>query len=138
MQNLISYDKRGSYCSFSSHTFAQETANTLSEVLKSVFNGTMEINVYTPPYDSSTTPDGFIRICFWNDQKDYKQIGIGFGQSEIEKEFRTQFNREQWLKYPDDPHTSGIFASNFDEAWRIVCILGEILKVKEVRLSYGN
>lgn len=98
----------------------------------------MEINVYTPPYDPNVTPDGFIRVCFVNAEKEHKQIGIGFCQSEIEKQYRSEFNREHWLLYPDDPHSSAVLTSCFDEAWRIVCLLGASLSIKEIRLSYGN
>jgi hypothetical protein len=48
-------------------------------------------------------------------------------------------NKEsRWRTDPSNPLYSGVYAANFDEAWRIVCLLGLMLYVTGVQLGYGD
>lgn len=138
MQSAIKYLETGSHCPFSSVEFAQKTAGEVVSALGIYQASRMNINVYTPPYEETDFPDGFLRLLFFNDNLPWAQIGVEFGQTdETDTVVRFGFDRVAWEKDPDDPHSGGINAVNFDEAWRIVCLIGKSLQITEVSISYG-
>ena len=50
---------------------------------------------------------------------------------------RAGFDATASLRDPHNPHASGIYAVNFDEAWRIVCLVAHYLEAHSLTLSYG-
>lgn len=50
-QDLIHYNRRGSYCPLSEHSFAASVAADIYDAAKDYLGCTLEIECYTPPYD---------------------------------------------------------------------------------------
>lgn len=139
MNKNVTYLREGTHCPFSSMEFARQTTIGITEALGNYRDSHMNINVYTPPYAEGEYPDGFLRLLFYKETEEVPaQVGIEFGQTDDDNNvIRFGFDRHEWEKFPDDPHSGGINAVNFDEAWRIVCLLGKELKVRSISLSYG-
>lgn len=132
------YKGVGSYCPLSSHNFADAVTGRLAGVADKYEEGIMDVSGYTPPYDEGCFPGGFLLITLTKESLPPVRFGIEFGQTdEAGKLVRSKFDAEAWTKEPEDPHAAGIQAANFDEAWRIVCMLGNYLRPQRVTLSYG-
>lgn len=138
------YNSRGSYCPLSDHNFAASTAADICDAVKNYYACALEIECYTPPYDPPLSQDsaragGFIVIHFHSDSLPHACVGIEFGRLDKEdKPLRATMDAEEWRVDPSNPLYAGVYAANFDEAWRIVCLLGLMLDASGVRLSYGD
>jgi hypothetical protein len=139
-ENNVSYPYYGvgSYCPQSSDKFANAVAGQILRLVSEYKGGVMDVGGYTPPYNEGDFPDGFLVITLMLEGAPEVKIGIVFGQCDVDsKPAREGFDAHAWLKAPLDPHSGGIYAINFDEAWRIVCIVGMCLSLQKVTLSYG-
>lgn len=138
LYELSDYDRHGSYCPLSDHDFAESVAIDIAETLVAYSGGVFDIGGYTPPYREGHYPAGFIAITFLADGLPEHVVGIEFGRrDERGRLLRLGFNVTASLRDPHNPHSAGIYAVNFDEAWRIVCLTARHLEVSRVMLSYG-
>lgn len=140
----VHYNRRGSYCPLSNHNFAESVAADICDAAHQYSGCTLEVDCYTPPYDPPLSPEsartgGFLVLNLLSDTLPDACIGIEFGRLDKEgKLLRETMDAEEWRTDPANPLYAGIYTANFDEAWRIVCILGLMLDVASVRLSYGD
>jgi hypothetical protein len=140
----IRYNRRGSYCPLSDHNFAESVASDIYGVTKDYYGCTLEVECYTPPYDPPLSQEsarcgGFLVLHLCADPLPRICVGIEFGRLDKEdKPLRATIDVEEWRTDPENPLYSGVYAANFDEAWRIVCLFGLMMDVKNVRLSYGD
>src|ERR1041385_1610370 len=135
---LSHYNRRGSYCPLSDHNFAESVAIGIAEALDAYRGGTLDVGGYTPPYNEGHYPAGFIAITFLADGLPERVVGVVFGQkAERGRLLRAGFDATASLRDPHNPHASGIYAVNFDEAWRIVCLVAHYLEAHSLTLSYG-
>lgn len=132
--------RRGAtYCPKSNHNFADHMVTLLVEVLKDYEGCIMNIGGYTPPYKPGTYPEGFLDISLYTHDLPEVAIGIVFGEKNPEGyPVRREFESEAWQRERHNPLLTNLTAINFDEAWRIVCLLGHRLKVQSLTLSYGT
>lgn len=138
MLSKIIYREEGTHCPYTSFEFANQTAEEIVAALSEYREAAMQINVYTPPYAEDDFPDGFIRLIFFKENLKTAQIGLEFGQTdENDLVAHYEFDRRAWENTPDDPHSSGINAVKFDEAWRIICLVARDLKILHISISYG-
>lgn len=144
LQDLIHYNRRGSYCPLSEHSFAASVAADIYDAAKEYLGCTLEVECYTPPYDpplktESARSGGFLVLNLHAETLPYACIGIEFGRLDEEgKPLRETIDVKEWREDPANPLYAGVYAANFDEAWRIVCLFGLMLDVSRVRLSYGD
>jgi hypothetical protein len=139
-ENNVNYPHRGlgSYCPLSSHNFADSVAGQLVGVLEGYDGGAMNVGGYTPPYEDGCFPAGFLVITVSREGMPLVSFGIEFGRTdERGKVVREKFDAKAWVREPNNPHASGICVVNFDEAWRIVCIVGQYLETEKITLGYG-
>jgi hypothetical protein len=99
----------------------------------------MRIDAATPPYDDQViVPAGHIELTMFSADGDEYAIGIVFGAEDEEgRVLRQPFDPEEWSSNPNCPWSSGLFAFNFDEAWRIVVLLAESMKISSLEICYG-
>lgn len=141
MRDTVAYTKHGSYSAESNHNFAETVALNLVKALKDDFeNEFLDIGAYTPPYDedeieNAVSPEILV-LAFTNKHEQDVLIGINFGVDNTDL-VRNEFEKSEWENAPQDPHSSGIIAANFDEAWRIICLTAAFLKIKRITISYG-
>jgi hypothetical protein len=65
-------------------------------------------------------------------------ISIEFGRNDSDGHaLRAEFNADLWKTAPDNPLYAGIYAANFDEAWRIVCLITRLIEAQKLSLRYG-
>jgi hypothetical protein len=137
-ENIVAYRGVSSYCPISSHNFANAVAEQVVTVIEEYKGGCLNVRGYTPPYDEGCFPAGFLMLILKQEDLPAICIGIEFGQRDEDGNLaRQSFDVNGWLEDRSDPHTSGIYAINFDEAWRIVCILGSRLELQKISLSYS-
>jgi hypothetical protein len=137
-ENTVTYHGVGSYCPTSSHDFAEEVAEQITTAVGEYKGGCLEVRGYTPPYDEGGFPAGFLLLILRQEGLPYVCIGIGFGQHDVEGQLARQgLDASGWSEDRTDPHGSSIYAINFDEAWRIVCLAGSRLELQQISLSYG-
>jgi hypothetical protein len=140
-ESNISYPHHGvgSYCPHSSHIFAVEIAGQVVRAVEGYVGGVMEVRAYTPPYDEGCFPAGFLVLTLMREGRPPVRFGIEFGQRDEGGGYvREGFDVDAWSEEPCDPHAGGIYAVNFDEAWRIVCLVGSSLRPGRVTLNYGS
>jgi hypothetical protein len=143
-QEPIHYNRRGSYCPLSDHAFAESVAADIYEATKDYYGCTLEVECYTPPYDPPLSTDaarggGFLVLHLSSHSLPHASVGIEFGRLDAgSRLLRETIDVTEWRTDPANPLYAGVYAANFDEAWRIVCLLGLMLKVAEVRLGYGD
>lgn len=138
LRELTHYNRRGSYCQLSDHDFAELVAASIAEALSAYRGATLDVGGYTPPYNEGYFPAGFIALSFLAEGLDEHVVGIEFGQRDESGDLlREGFNPAASLRDQHNPHSAGIYAVNFDEAWRIVCLVARRLRVSRVTLSYG-
>lgn len=136
--NVVNYARNGSHCPLSSHAFAGSVAAGISAAVEAYKGATLDVGAYTPPYDAGFTPGGFLTLTFLSGDLPEACVGIEFGQKdEAGQPLREDFNLEGWHADQRNPHAAGIYAINFDEAWRIVCIVATYIEAQRVTLSYG-
>lgn len=99
----------------------------------------MRLDAGTPPYDEhAKIPAGHIEMTVLAVDGDEYAIGIVFGAEDgAGRVLRQPFDPEGWASNPGCSWSSGLAAFNFDEAWRIVVLLAEILQVSHLEISYG-
>lgn len=139
-ENNVNYPHRGvgSYGPLSSHNFANSVAGQLVDLLEEYEGGAMDVGGYTHPSSEGCFPAGFLVVSVSRDDMPLVSFGIEFGQTdESGKLVREKFDAEAWLRESNNAHAGGICAVNFDEAWRIVCIVGQYLETEKITLSYG-
>ena len=138
LQEPSYYNPRGSYCLLSDHNFAESVAAGIAEALNAYMGGTLNVGGFTPPYNEGHYPAGFISIAFLVAGLPEHVVGIEFGQKDEEgRPLRAGFKAVASLRDPHNPHASGVYAINFDEAWRIVCLVARYVKAHNITLSYG-
>jgi hypothetical protein len=134
----VNYQAIGSYCPVSSPLFAEAVLSRVIEHLEAYKGGNFDVGGYTPPYDEDSYPAGFLALTLTKGDLPLVRIGIEFGRLDVDGELvREAFDPERWLEEPFNPHEAGIYAANFDEAWRVVCLLGSHLIPTAITLSYG-
>jgi hypothetical protein len=134
----FAYYSRGTYCTRSSNTFAEETAAAITAVVEKWQPTEMAVRGYTPPYEPEEFPQGYLELVFLREEGVERSIGIEFGQTDENGQFqRVAFETDEWLAEPENPLSSAITAINFDEAWRIVCLVGRYLRIRDVSFGYG-
>lgn len=139
MNSAVSYLPESMQEPAESYVFARKTTDEILEAVGDYRGGRMDINVYMPRYILGSPEGGFIRLSFQKEDAEPALIGVSFGETAGENEVvRFGFDRESWEKYPNEPHSGGINAFNFDEAWRIICLLGTDLVIQQVTISYGK
>jgi hypothetical protein len=137
-ENPVSYQGIGSYCPVSSHDFAEAVAEQILTALEGYKGGCLEVRGYTPPYDEGCFPAGFLMLILRQEKMPAVCIGVEFGQRDVDDNLaRQEFDADAWSRDRSDPHASGVHVINFDEAWRVVCIVGSRLELRKVSLSYG-
>lgn len=140
----IRYNHRGSSCPLSEHDFAESVAADIYDVVKDYFGCALEVECYTPPYDPPLSQEaahsgGFIILHLRSETLAHACIGIEFGRLDKENNpLRATMDADEWRTDPANPLSAGVYAANFDEAWRIVCLFGLMMDVAGVRLSYGD
>lgn len=140
----IRYNRRGSDCPLSDHDFAESTAADICDATKDYAGCTLEIECYTPPYNPALSQEsarcgGFLVVNLLSESLPYACVGIEFGRlDKDDKPLRATMDAEEWRTDPANPLYAGVYAANFDEAWRIVCLLGLMLHATGVRLAYGD
>lgn len=140
LRHLISYFRAGTYCPQSDHTFAEHNARAIAAAIARCRPTTLCVGGYTPPYEAGEFPQGFLTLDFWRnyDSKEWCSLGIEFGQTDAQGQpVRYPFDPIAWAESPNDPTAGMITALNFDEAWRIVCLVGKYTRVQTISLAYG-
>ncbi len=143
--NLFHYDKSGSYCPLSSHDFAECVAADVCEAANAAAGGTLEIEVYTPPYQKEKLENfyrsgGTLILHFTSSDTDGQELAVGveFGRADNDgNTIRRKFKINDWKK-SEYPFDSGIYLANFDEAFRMITIVGARLRLRAVKLNYGG
>jgi hypothetical protein len=96
---------------------------------------------YTPPMKGiGPMPHGYIEICLEpsDDPNVEWAIGIFFGMQQSSGVFlRTDFDVENWAKHKTDPSGGDLYVGSFDEAWRVICLLGQKLRTPAITIGYG-
>lgn len=141
MNSVIKYSEEKPQQPDPAYDFVHQTTGELLEVLGDYQGSSMNINAYTPNYVLGKPSGGFIRVLFEkeNVEPQRKRIGFAFGETDGDGDtYRLGFDREAWHQYPDDWRSAGITAQTFDEAWRIICLLGSKLNVERISISYGS
>jgi hypothetical protein len=139
----VHYNRRGSYCPLSDHHFAESTAADVAEATAHYRGCVLVIGCYTPPYNPPLATEaacggGFLTLDLLAADRPPACVGIEFGRADTQGAVvRAGFDRAEWQTDPSNPLYAGIYAANFDEAWRIVCLLARLLKPREVTLRYG-
>lgn len=139
----VHYKKCGSYCPLSDHHFAESVAADIIESIEAYHGCMVIIGCYTPPYDpplevNKARSGGFLTLDFIADSQEPACISIEFGRADSDGAVvRAAFDADLWKTDPSNPLYSGIYAANFDEAWRIVCLTVRLIEAKEVSLRYG-
>ena len=142
-QEPFSYRSAGSYCSLSSHQFAEElAADIYVSVGDEYVGGTLEIEIYTPPYEipltSGKAGGGTLVLHISSTEKKACPIGMEFGRfDENRSVIRSKFDVENWKADPDNPFSADVYCANFDETFRVICLLGLMLQIEEIRICYG-
>jgi hypothetical protein len=138
------YRAVGSYCPVSSHEFAEELAADIYESVSKYLGGTMEIEIYTPPYDIPLTTGkaaggGTLVLHIGSgDEQTECVVGIEFGRfNEHRVPLRSKFDAENWEADPDNPFAADVYCANFDETFRVICLLGLMLQAVRIQISYG-
>jgi hypothetical protein len=143
-RDAIHYNRHGSYCPVSDHNFAESVAADICDETKDYAGCILEVECYTPPYEPPLSLDaarngGFLVLHLRSKSMRYPCLGIEFGRlDEKGAPRRETIDVEEWRRDTESPLSAGVYAVNFDEAWRIVCLLGLMLHVKRVQLSYGD
>jgi hypothetical protein len=138
------YNRRGSYCPLSKHNFAESVAADICQVVCDYAGSIIEVECYTPPYDpplsiESARCGGFLILHLRSETLPHACVGIEFGRLDKQDQpLRATIDADEWLTDPSNPLYAGVYAANFDEAWRIVCLLGLMLHATGVWLSYGD
>lgn len=144
MQGVIHYNRRGSSCPLSDHDFASSVAADIYHAAKDYRGCDLEVECYTPPYDPPLSPDsarsgGFLVLNLRSPAMPHACVGIEFGRlGDDDRPLRSTMDAAEWQTDPANPLYAGVYAANFDEAWRIVCLSGQALRVASVRLCYGD
>jgi hypothetical protein len=139
----VHYSKRGSYCPLSDHHFAESIAADVEEAVEMYHGCALVIGCYTPPYKPPMSMEdarqgGFLTLDLLGNGQPPACVGIEFGRSDAAGEVvRAGFDSSLWKTDPSNPLYAGIYAANFDEAWRIVCLIVRLIKAREVSLRYG-
>jgi len=139
----VYYNGRGSYCPLSDNHFAGSVAADMFEAVESYRRCTLVIGCYTPPYAPPLSAEaaqcgGLITLDLIAADRETVCIGIEFGRSNINgKMIQEGFDATSWKMDPQSPLSGSIYALNFDEAWRIVCIFTRIIEASEINLRYG-
>lgn len=138
------YREQGSNCPLSSHEFAENLAADICSETGACLGGSLEIEIYTPPYEISLSNEravsgGTLVLRITSaDKKKVFLLGIEFGRfSKKKKPIRSGFDVQVWKNNPDDPFSTDIYYANFDETFRVICLLGLMLQLESVRISYG-
>jgi hypothetical protein len=143
-EEAIHYNRSASYCPLSDHSFAESVAADICAAAKDYSGCALEVECYTPPYDPPLSHEaartgGFIVLHLRAKALPHVCVGIEFGRLDKENNpLRETIDVAEWHVDPLNPLYAGVYAANFDEAWRIVCLLGLMLYVSSVRLSYGD
>jgi hypothetical protein len=143
-REAIRYNRRGSYCPLSDHNFAESVAADIYDAAKDYHGCALEVECYTPPYDPPLSPEaarcgGFLVLHLRADSLPHACVGIEFGRLDKEGQpLRATIDVAEWRVDPENPLYAGVYAANFDEAWRIVCLFGLMMGVVSMRLSYGD
>ncbi len=144
LQEPIRYNRRSSYCPLSDHSFAEAVAADIYDATKEYIGCALDIECYTPPYNPALSLEaarsgGFLILHLCADSLPCISIGIEFGRLNSEDQpLRATMDVAEWRVDPENPLYAGVYAANFDEAWRIVCLFGLMLEVTSVQLSYGD
>lgn len=137
-QEPIHYNRRGSYCPLSDHDFAESVAARIAKAMNAYRGRALNVGGYTPPYNEGYYPAGFLTLTFLAADLPERVVGIEFGQkNEDGQPLREEFDATTNLRDPYNPHAGSVYAINFDEAWRIVCLVAQYLEAQKVTLSYG-
>lgn len=135
-------NSRASDCPISKHRFAEGVVNKIIEAVPGYRWGTLNVTGYTPPYEGTDFPGGFLEINLLlrhDSDASEASLGVIFGEEDDRGHLvRHDFEATRWLRDRHNPLASGIIAANFDEAWRIVCLLGKRLNVVQVTIGYGS
>lgn len=140
----IRYNRRGSSCPLSDHNFAESVAADICDAAKDYSGCVLEVECYTPPYDPPLPLEvarcgGFLVIHLRSETLPHACVGVEFGRLDKDNNpLRATIDVAEWRVDPANPLYAGVYAANFDEAWRIVCLLGLMLHTAGVRLSYGD
>jgi hypothetical protein len=144
LQEPIRYNQHGSYCPLSDHNFAESVAADICDAVKHYAGCTLELECYTPPYDPPLSKEsarcgGFLIVHLISESQPPGCIGIEFGRLDENDELvRDTIDVIEWRSDPQNPLYAGVYAGNFDEAWRIACLLGLMLHAVRVKISYGD
>lgn len=144
LQEPVHYNRRGSLCPLSDHAFAESAAADIYEAAKDYYGCVLEVECYTPPYDPALSREsarcgGFLVLHLHSPPLPHVCLGVEFGRLGAEGQpLRETIDAARWRSDTANPLSAGVYAANFDEAWRIVCLLGLMLGVAGVRLSYGD
>jgi hypothetical protein len=139
----VYYNSHESACPLSDHHFAESVAADMIEAVELYRRCTLVIGCYTPPYDPPLSAEaalrgGFITLDLLGSDQEPVCIGIEFGRFNKSGEMSQEgFDANSWKTNPQNPLSGGIYAINFDEAWRIVCIFTRIVEAREIILRYG-
>jgi len=145
-QEPFYYRSVGSYCPLSSHAFAEHLAADIYKAVGDEFvGGTLEIEIYTPPYKPALTNEkaaggGTLVLHITSArQENAPPIGAEFGRlSKNRQPIRSNFEARDWRADPDNPFSTGIRCANFDEIFRAICLVGLMLQITQVRIAYGG
>lgn len=138
------YNRRGSCCPLSNHNIAESVAADICQAVTEYAGCVIEVECYTPPYDPPLPVEaarcgGFLVLHLRYETLPRVCVGIEFGRLDKQDQpLRATIDADGWRTDPSSPLSAGVYAANFDEAWRIVCLLGLMLHATGVRLSYGD
>jgi len=125
----------GTRCRIANPLWVDAVAADVTKALEPFIEASMVVTGYTPPWPSEQ-PDGFVLVELSREELT-AAVGIAFGFQNGGVVEREGFDVGAWLTAPNEPHSSGIIVANFDEAWRLVCRIGEALRVPRIELCYG-
>lgn len=136
MDNGVCFVGGNSTCCRTADTaWVDSVAADVTAALRELTGASMVVSGYTPPWPDEQ-PDGFLLVELTKEAAT-AAVGVVFGFRNSQGMEREGFDAEAWRSAPEAPHSSGIVVANFDEAWRLVCRLGEKLGVRRVELCYG-
>ncbi|MBE2210876.1 MAG: hypothetical protein IAE66_04650 [Xanthomonadaceae bacterium] len=118
--------------------FVINVAKEALEVLQDFTTCSIELNVYSAPWEEEDAPQGQVTLRLLKEGKS-AELGLVFGAPEEARglPYRRGFDCESFKLSPMNPHSCGIFLGSFDECWSLVCRLVSGLHARQVFLSFG-
>lgn len=116
--------------------FAVEIADKLVELEPNLIGGTITVSAFTP---CSSDPEAFGKFLLRinKNRKDF-YISVSFPTGRPQPNMRQGLDVDSVVERATGVCRENVFAASWDEAWLIVCEIGQMMKARSVKLAYGE